>query len=119
MISAKAHARPPPRANTRARGQRTAQLLGRGNVHVVEPGAAQRDRAHAKRVQCLQDRGIQTVVDEHADRIEALGQAGRRGIKGGVEVGELERAGRVVAGVGLIQEPAIVRAGAEDGGFHG
>jgi len=62
---------------------------------------------------------VQAVVDEHADCIETLGQAGGRGVQRRIEIGQLKPLPGVVARIRFIEETAVVRAGAEHGGFHG
>ena len=55
---------------------RHAKRLGRDEVHVVEPGAAQRHQPHAGTVQLFQARGVESVVDENTDSLRAIDAGG-------------------------------------------
>ena len=93
---------------------RQAEALRRLEVDIVEARRAKRDDARPTGGELFQDLGIEGVVDEDADRREALGQARGRAVEARLQ--EIE--GMAGLGGGLAQEDAVVGLGAEDGNVH-
>ena len=87
--------------------------LRRGEIDVVETGAAQRDQADPAPGQLPDGIGVELVVHEHADRVEPLRERGGLTPQAILEVAEL------VSGAGRAEILAIMRLGGKNGDFHG
>ena len=91
---------------------RQPKLLRGLQVDVVEAGTAQQHQAHAELLQALEHRGVEAVVDEHADRLVPGGGGHRLGAEVGLDVAEAARPGGLEA-------LAVVALGTEEGNTHG
>ena len=91
-----------------------AELGGGGEIDLVEAGAAQRDEAGAALRELAEDGGVEVIVDEGRDDLEAAGQLAGGGVEVGLEVDQL------VAGphVGAVEVRAVVEPRAEDRDAH-
>ena len=91
------------------------RLIASGlQVDVVETGAAQSYQACIAGGERLEYFGICLVIDKNTDHVVTGGQADRFTVEGLIEIAQL-MAG---AGIGGIQELAVVALGAENGNFH-
>ena len=88
-----------------------AEVAGRLHVDVVVAGAAHGDESDAVGVESGHHVGVEVVIDEGADSVEALAEASGAGLQLLLEEGQ----GESVRGVGGLEELAVVGLGIEDG----
>ncbi len=90
-----------------------AEARGRGEVDVIVAGATQRDHPRASGRESLEDRGVEHIVHEDADRAETLREHHRLQAEARFEEMQL-----VPGVIRCLEKGAVVGLGAEDSKLH-